>query len=79
LAQVLLFGRLAETAGWRQREIALPAEIDTVGAVRAYLSDAHPELGAASTRVAVNRAVVANDAAVWDGDEIAFMPPMSGG
>lgn len=79
MARVLLFGRLAEVAGWRQREVALPASVQTVGALRAYLAETHPEIGAASTRAAVNRHVAGENDPVADADEIAFMPPMSGG
>ena len=79
MARVLVFGRLAHIAGWRQREIALPSGVDTVASFRAYLADTHPELGAPSTRVAVNRHVAQETDPVSDADEIAFMPPMSGG
>ncbi len=79
MACILLFGKLAEVAGWRQRDIVLPAHVTTLGALRIYLADTHPEIGAASTRAAINRHVAHLDDPVTDDDEIAFMPPMSGG
>lgn len=79
MARILLFGKLAETAGWRERHLALPADIKTLSALRAYLADSHQEIGAASTRTAVNKRLVHGDDPVSDDDEVAFMPPMSGG
>jgi molybdopterin synthase sulfur carrier subunit len=79
MARILLFGKLAEIAGWRRRDIVLPHDVKTLSGLRAYLADAHPEIGAASTRAAINRHVAHLDDPVTDDDEIAFMPPMSGG
>jgi sulfur-carrier protein len=79
MVRVLLFGRLADQAGWRDRAIDLPAEGFTVGALRALISTDAPGVGLGSTRAAVNRALTGDDHPITDGDEIAFMPPMSGG
>jgi len=45
------------------------------------LAAAHPELRArrASLSVAVNRRYAAFDTALADGDEVVFIPPVSGG
>lgn len=79
MARILLFGKLAETAGWRERRLALPANVKTLSALRAYLAVGHEDISAASTRVAVNKRLAHGDEPVSDDDEVAFMPPMSGG
>ena len=81
MAKVLLFGRLQDIAGWRERGLE-PAP-QTVAALLAQLSAEDEALGEAlaqpSVRVAVDRIIVSRDAALSAGSEIAFMPPMSGG
>lgn len=82
MARLLLFGRLAERAGWREREQPLGAGA-TVASLRAHLAEAEPDWGAEiasrAVRAAVNHTLVGEDHALSDGDEIAFMPPFSGG
>ncbi len=78
MARVLLFGALADIAGWREREV----EAVAISSLRAFLSD-DPALGEALARpgvqVAVDKAVTRCDAALGPGAEVAFLPPMSGG
>ena len=79
--KVLLFGRYAETAGWRSRELSpgpphLAALIDTLAEETPELAD---DLRARWTLVTRNLTQVRGDAALSPGDEIAFMPPRSGG
>lgn len=53
---------------------------ESVGAVAGRLSEAYPRLGKAlGIRLAVNRAYVALDHVLKEGDEIAVIPPVSGG
>jgi molybdopterin synthase sulfur carrier subunit len=79
LGKVLMLGRLRDAAGWREREMALPSSI---AALIAALSE-DPALGAAlggkGVQVAVNKAVVRGDHPLGPADEVAFLPPMSGG
>lgn len=79
MARVLLFGRLADVAGWREREAAA----DSLAALRALLSAADPTLGQAlaarGVQTAVNQAIVRGEAALTPACEVAFLPPMSGG
>jgi molybdopterin synthase sulfur carrier subunit len=79
--RVLLFGRLADLAGWREREIE-PAPA-SVAALRARLAADDAALGAAldgaGVQVAVDRAIIRGAAALGGVDEVAFLPPMSGG
>jgi molybdopterin converting factor subunit 1 len=79
MATLLLFGRLAEQAGWRRREVSLPPTTRTVAGIRALVAQDAPEASAATTRVAVNQTLALDDDLITDDDEIALMPPMSGG
>jgi molybdopterin synthase sulfur carrier subunit len=81
MAKVLLFGRLADVAGWRERTIepspaSLYALRDLIGAEDARLAEA---LAGSGVRAAVDKALVRGDAALPPGAEVAFLPPMSGG
>lgn len=79
MAQVLLFGRLADQAGWREREVEAPS----LDALRAAIGLADPMLGEAlaapGVQVAVDKAIVRGQAALSPASEVAFLPPMSGG
>jgi molybdopterin synthase sulfur carrier subunit len=81
VTRVLLFGRLRDVAGWREREIdPIPA---TVSGLRAFLTAEDAALGEAlaakGVKVAVDKVVVREDVALAPGNEVAFLPPMSGG
>ena len=81
MATVLLFGRLADVAGWRTQAIdPLP---DTLAALKAQLATADPALGEAlsgpGVQAAVDKALVRGDCALTAVSEVAFLPPMSGG
>ena len=79
MARVLLFGRLADVAGWREREV----EAEAISGVRARLTADDPALGEALARpgvqVALDKALTRGDAALGPLAEVAFLPPMSGG
>jgi sulfur-carrier protein len=81
---ILYFARIKENLGIGQESIPLPANANSVATLTAWLR----ERGAAwqselapgkALRVAVNQAMVAMDAAINDGDEIAYFPPVTGG
>jgi len=78
MARVLLFGRLADIAGWRDRlvEGASLADIRVALAADADLAEA---LAGKGVQVAVDKAIVRGEAALTATSEVAFMPPMSGG
>ena len=78
--RVLLFGSLREAAGEKEVAVELPAGA-TVIALRELLTVSQPafEALAGRLRVAVNREFAAGDAVLADGDEVAFLPPVSGG
>ncbi|MET0182920.1 MAG: MoaD/ThiS family protein [Caulobacterales bacterium] len=79
--RVLFFGRLADVAGKRERQA--PA-LETIAALRAWIDAEDAVLGEAlrgkGVRIALNKSIVHDEnASLSEGDEIAFMPPLSGG
>ena len=79
MARVLLFGRLADQAGWRERSV----EAASLASLRQVLADADPDLGEAlggpGVQVAIDKAIVRGEATLAAATEVAFLPPMSGG
>ena len=75
-----LFARLREQAGTDDESVELPAG-STVADVYDALQKAHPGLEADrnSVRAALNQEFADWDVVVADGDEVAFIPPVSGG
>lgn len=80
---VLLFGRLKDAFG--AASIPLPDGVTTAAALRARLAELHPQIAdqvtAKSVRIAVNQKLVVDEAAasLSATDEIALLPPLSGG
>ncbi len=79
-ARVLLFGGIREIAGADSVELDIPEGGTTENMLDA-LTRAHPGIGRwrPFLRVAVNREYTAGAAPVSAGDEIAVIPPVSGG
>jgi molybdopterin synthase sulfur carrier subunit len=82
-ARILFLGRLAQVAGGRERLLPMagPARISEIIA-RLAEGDAElaSALGAVSVRVVVNQEIQrGRDGQAGPGDEIAFLPPVSGG
>ena len=77
---VRLFARLHELAGASQFRRELPAGATAADAWNGIVSD-HPAMAPYSRAIscAVNAAYVKLDRPLADGDEIVFMPPVSGG
>jgi molybdopterin synthase catalytic subunit len=75
-----LFARLRELAGTDAENVEVRAG-STVADVYDALRKAHPglDVNRESVRVAVNQDFADWDAVVADGDEVAFIPPVSGG
>lgn len=84
MARALFFGRLRDAAGCGERTIALDRVVDfpTFRKMSAEGDDQLEELlSVPSVRIAVNAALVPTAAtcSISPGDEVAFMPPFSGG
>lgn len=81
--KILFFAGLRETLGQSSEALSLPADVTTIGALRDFLAARGDPWTALRTtrnlRFAVNQAMVGADAAVADGDEVAFFPPVTGG
>lgn len=78
MARVLLFGRLADVAGWRERSV----EGESLADIRATLAEEAglaEALAGPGVQVAVDKAIVRGEAVLTAASEVAFMPPMSGG
>ena len=78
MPKLVFLGRLEDIAGHAERDVA-------AGPLAEVLASLDPDLAAALTadriRLALNGTLVADRAAVvlHDGDELAFLPPVSGG
>ena len=80
MIRVLLFGAAADRAGTREIEL-LAEDGATLGELWRLLADRHPELVPMRDTLAfaVNGEYARMDAGVSPGDEVAVLPPVSGG
>ncbi len=81
---VLYFARLREAIGRDRETLELPADVATVGALRAWLVARGAPWAEAFTEIKRIRAAVAqqmagDDAPLAEGAEVAFFPPVTGG
>ncbi|NDD44522.1 molybdopterin synthase sulfur carrier subunit [Synechococcus sp. BS56D] len=75
--RVLLFAALQDRAGWSERELSLPAG-DNVSALEVW-NQLNLGPWSSSIRVAINQNLVDPQQRVHAGDELAFLPPFTGG
>lgn len=82
IMKILLFGRLADRAG-REVEIDVPAAGCTIAALRDLVAAACPglagELDPARIRACIDRELASEGSLARPGQEVAFLPPLSGG
>ena len=78
MARVLLFGRYADAAGWREREMQATRLSELTRALQADVQLAEA-LARPGGQVAVNQAIVRDDRELGPADEVAYLPAMSGG
>jgi len=84
MVRLVFLGKLSDAAPADLAEVALPGEVSTLSDLQEWLGRTVPHLGhalaATPIRLVLNQAV-AHDMSVTvrDGDEVAFLPPMSGG
>lgn len=78
--RVLFFASLADVVGMRETSLDA-ADLPDVKSVFARFEEKHPRLAEfrKSILYAVNSEFAEPDAEVKDGDEVAFLPPVSGG
>lgn len=79
--RVLLFGAAADRAGTRQTELPMNGATTTLGDLWPTLVDRHPGLAEMRDTLAfaVNGEYARMEDLVSPGDEVAVLPPVSGG
>ena len=78
--QIRLFAGLRERAGWGERRLPLPAEAPlTPAALWLQLELGGGAALPSTVRVAINQAFASPHQPLVAGDELAFLPPISGG
>ncbi|MDQ0340371.1 molybdopterin synthase sulfur carrier subunit [Caldalkalibacillus uzonensis] len=79
MINVLLFAGIREKAG--RETITCEQTRITVGELKQWLADTYPELAAdiQLAMIAVNEEFADDSAVVNDGDQVAVIPPVSGG
>ncbi len=76
---VFFFGPAKDLVGAESVRLDI-SNAETVGMLAGRLAESYPRLGRTlGARLAVNRAYVALDHVLADGDEVAVIPPVSGG
>ena len=80
VVKVLFFASCRDLVGTPEASVSLP-DCARVTDLLARLAEEHPRLQEmeASLMVSVNRAYVDRTRRLSDGDEVAFIPPVSGG
>lgn len=84
MVKLVFLGKFGDVAPAGLAQVALPGEVQTLSDLKDWLTRQQPLLGqamaATTTRLVVNQCVAHDlSAPVTDGDEVAFLPPMSGG
>ena len=82
--EFLYFAYLREQLGFDREEAELPSDVRTVGALREWLvAKGEPYATAFANlkriRAALNEELASDDAALKEGDVVAFFPPVTGG
>ena len=84
MVNLIFLGKFGDLAPTYLSKVALPGDVRTLADLKHWLTRQQPLLGqamtATTTRLILNQCV-AHDLSlpVSDGDEVAFLPPMSGG
>lgn len=73
---VLYFGELKEICGVAKEQFGL---INTVGEFRKFIENKYPDLSKKTYAISVNKIVAKDSDKIFDCDEIALLPPFSGG
>ncbi|MEB7772969.1 molybdopterin converting factor subunit 1 [Kurthia gibsonii] len=77
MISILFFAQLQESMGQAQMEV--PLEGKTVAEVKAWLEKEYPLLSLGQVMTAVNEEFARDQTIVNEGDQVAFIPPISGG
>lgn len=78
-----LFAKYREALGFEERLLTVPADITRVHQLLDWLATEQPEwlevLTASDKLIALNQEIVGLDAEFKAGDELALLPPVTGG
>ncbi len=74
--QVYFFGSLVDITGKPDWELSVFTDTDSL---KMYLQKEYPALAATKYFIAVNQKMKQTNCNLIDGDEVALMPPFSGG
>lgn len=78
-----IFARYRLALGFDQVQLQLPADVGSIEHFSKWLASQHPDwmsvLDSPGRLVALNQVLVSPDATIGSGDEIAFLPPVTGG
>ncbi len=82
--QLRFFASIREALGTSQETVAVPPDVATVGALRAYLRERGDAWAAAlapgrALRMACNQLMADETTPLADGCEVALCPPVTGG
>jgi molybdopterin converting factor small subunit len=73
---LIFFGSVLDITGINAETIDAP---ETVNELNEWLITRYPELSVISYRLSVNRQLSTDNRQLFDGDEIALLPPFAGG
>jgi len=81
---LVYLARLREAFGAASERIEAPPEVNTVGALRAWLAKrggawALELAPGRAVRIAINHDLASSDTPIHPGDEVAIFPPVTGG
>lgn len=81
---ILYFARIKEVVNYSSEQVSLPEGVETIVALKAWLSqrgDPWSKLfqGGGVVRAAINHELVDELATFDEDDEVAFFPPVTGG
>ncbi|WP_373487352.1 MoaD/ThiS family protein [Blastomonas sp.] len=82
MATLLFFGRLGDLAGGVERALGLSTALsvaDVIGIIEQSDRLLASALAEERVRYAINGTIVDGEALIEDEDELAFLPPVSGG
>jgi molybdopterin converting factor small subunit len=73
---VLFSGVLAEVA---KTSVKHYRNVNSFGDLKLRIEDDFPEMIYYNYRISVNQEIINNEPSLKDGDEVAFLPPLTGG
>ncbi|MGB5718709.1 MAG: molybdopterin converting factor subunit 1 [Gammaproteobacteria bacterium] len=83
MLQLRYFASLRESLGIGDEQVELPNDVHDLAGLTRWLRERDPTwesaLADSHLHVAINQEIVKVDAAIRDGDEIAWFPPVTGG